>query len=555
MFAVYEQNRAEGRPNFITEDFVLLGYSRALDHEMAAFEERGLLPAVRGIVGGLLKAFPAKRSQSEEQAFAFLTVVDALASGETPSAPPAAVEELARIREAGGIRRSDLVSQSLDYSQFKPRGHYTQSEALGRYFVAIRYAGTVLFPVLPSEATGITAADADSLTAQALVLARLIASHPKIAAEYHLFGTRLDALVGPAEDLEVGDLSAIPAAMPVEQARQKLLAEARRLHRQPAILASPVDTGKLEAGVSAADALTGWRMFPLRYTSDSAALQQLVYDRVKAYKGNGKPNSLAVIGGQSVKGFPQAREIMALLGSKQAVQELDATDERNYEGYEAAFQKAAQILSAGHDFGAEQLRMIQKFLLADPGADPAQRLRTALALWTWNRYNTSLYAKQSYTAVAKGMMPMRKREAAWIEPSAGLYQGLADQTTRLAASLPGSRLGEVAAIFKRCAEIARSEAKGAPPNAVDAKFLNELDITLKGLTGGADRPIVIDVHTEPNSGMVLEEGIGFPIVVEHDLGGTPAVGARFRHVEFKQKMSARLNDEEWEIQLEKESMK
>ncbi len=66
---------------------------------------------------------------------------------------------------------------------------------------------------------------------------------------------------------------------------------------------------------------------------------------------------------------------------------------------------------------------------------------------------------------------------------------------------------------------------------------------------------MIDVHTEPNSGMVLEEAIAFPLQVEHKLAKETACGARFKHVEFKQKLSQRLNDQEWEAILEKEAAK
>jgi hypothetical protein len=559
MFELYQSNRAAGQPNFITEDFVLLGYVMSMDQELSIAEEKQLLPATKGVVEGLQKALPAKRGDSEEAAFRYLSVVHALLTGENPTSPDAVAAEVKRVRAANGMERSDLMRQTLDYTQFKPRGRYTRSEELARYFTAMRYAGTVLFPVLESQATGVKAEDADRLTSEALVIARLIRQNPTISVKYARIGRDLDLLVGPSEDLGIADLAAIPTKLPIAEARKRLLERARKTHRQPAILSGPVDIGRLEKGVTASDVQTGWRLFPLRYTADAAALQGLIYDRVKRYKGSGKPKSLGTIAGQPVKAFPQAREVLALLGSKQALKELDATDERNYEGYAEAFQKSADVLKRGRDAAADQLRMLQVSLLrAPPGANPEderRRVQTGLAVWTWMRYNNALYAKQSYTPVAKGIPMFKERNGAWIEPSPVLYGKLADLVMRFRPALQADRVTELAGVFRRCAAIARVEAAGAALTPEQTKFLNDLDLSLMKFTGKADRPIITDVHTEPNSGLVLEEAIAFPTRVEHQLKSGVAHGARFRHVEFKQKMSDRLTDEQWEAILEKEAAK
>ena len=67
-------------------------------------------------------------------------------------------------------------------------------------------------------------------------------------------------------------------------------------------------------------------------------------------------------------------------------------------------------------------------------------------------------------------------------------------------------------------------------------------------------PVVVDVHTDPNSGLVLEEGTGYPmrlyVVVEIEGELYVTVGASFSYHEFTQPMSNRLTDEAWQDMLD-----
>ena len=68
-------------------------------------------------------------------------------------------------------------------------------------------------------------------------------------------------------------------------------------------------------------------------------------------------------------------------------------------------------------------------------------------------------------------------------------------------------------------------------------------------------PIIADVHTDPNSGKVLEEGVGYPFII-HVRGlidGREQIvqGPVFSYYEFKRPMADRLTDEQWQHMLEK----
>ncbi|MBU2551056.1 MAG: DUF3160 domain-containing protein [Proteobacteria bacterium] len=561
MFALYEQNRFESIPNYITEDFILLAYSMVVNESVTELEEQVLLPEFKKLVEALMKKLQAVDEPDEavRADLDFLAVIEALLTGSDGPAGAADAEaaagELKKIRAAGGLDRSDLLLQRIDYSQFKVRGKYTRSEALGRYFQAMRYAGTALFPVLESRATSVNAEQADRLTARAMALSRLIAGDRQVYRAYQAFQDRLAWLFGPVEDLAVEDYIEVGREMknaPIQAVRVALQARARKIGRRPVILSAVVDTAGLEPGVTARDVLTGWRFMPQRFTPDSAAFQALVHDRVREYQGEKKPFSLAMIDGRPVKGFPLGLELMALLGSREAENRLQTEGETDYQGYARAAAEARSLLARPSGLPSARLEMINYWLARGRAVQPddARRLNTCLAFWTWQRYISLLYAKQSHTMAGKGVNLGAERKTAWIEPAAELYLHLENQVQGLMNDLDGDRLEKFLTLLRRCRSIAFKELQGLTPDRGDVGFLNDLDQYLLPLAGGPDQPVVVDVHTEPTSRQVLEEAIGFPRIVTKEIGQVKARGALFTWYEFKQPMNDRLTDPAWRVMLQ-----
>jgi len=65
--------------------------------------------------------------------------------------------------------------------------------------------------------------------------------------------------------------------------------------------------------------------------------------------------------------------------------------------------------------------------------------------------------------------------------------------------------------------------------------------------------LTADVYTDPNSRQVLEEAVGFPLIiyVKVSIEGKNQIlrGPIFSHYEFKQPMSDWLTDEQWQKML------
>jgi hypothetical protein len=59
-------------------------------------------------------------------------------------------------------------------------------------------------------------------------------------------------------------------------------------------------------------------------------------------------------------------------------------------------------------------------------------------------------------------------------------------------------------------------------------------------------PLVADVHTDVNSGQVLEVAIGYPLEIYVKGKGKTYRGAMFSYYEFKQPMKERMTDKDWQ---------
>ncbi len=557
MFALYEANKKNGVANYITEDFLLMAHSMILNETITDMEETVLLPAFKNIVDELVTKYSTAEDAVRKANLNFLIVLQCLLNGssETKAAvsPELVSKELTQINAANGIAPSEIMHQRLDFSQFKPRGKYTRNDALKGYFQAMRYASTVLFPVKASKATGLTEADADVLTSQAMSLVKEITTDKALHKAYKDMNTQLAWLFGPADDLILGDylsLNKAPKEKDITNIRSGLLAYAQKNNKQPRILSGFVDASSLENNTTAQDVLTGWRFFPQHYSADSAAFQDVVYDRVTTFTGTGKtpPFTGTMIDGKLVKGFPMGLELLALMGSKDASAILDKTQECAYEGYKEGAAKAQKALKVSPGLFGESLKLINYWVKEKNSDTDAKRtLNTFLGFWTSLRYSTLLYAKQSYTSGGKGISVEKgTRDMAWLEPVPELYAQMEKQVNNFLKNFPKTkRLQSYKSLLVECQKIAKTEGQTKKLSSKDSAFLNQLDEKLLPLAGHESQVIVVDVHTEPNSGFVLEEALGYPLMVEIPLGDGSARGALFHYYEFKYPMDNRLDNASW----------
>jgi len=312
-----------------------------------------------------------------------------------------------------------------------------------------------------------------------------------------------------------------------------------------------------------------------RFIPDSYMFQNLVYPAVGQHTGSpaGWPLTKSVDG---VRGYPRGLDVMALLGSRQALHILIDEGDTDYVKYWRRFGDLKDEFDALSiaDWNANlywswlySLRALvddlpegyPNFMRTDPWR--RRSLSAALASWAELRHDTILYAKQSYTVGRSGPSAP---PPGYVEPVPEFYARLLTLARMTRAGLSDmqvlseqatTRLTGLESLLERLIEIASKELVNEPLSDIDNSYIRGLPNSLQSLVTGVDMlgvktTLVADVHTEGYEGMVLEEGVGkvdIIVVACPAVDGSVflAAGPVLSYYEFKHPMSDRLTDEAW----------
>jgi hypothetical protein len=199
-----------------------------------------------------------------------------------------------------------------------------------------------------------------------------------------------------------------------------------------------------------------------------------------------------------------------------------------------------------------------------------EKLQTFEGTWTELRHDTILYAKQSYTltlAIVTGPH-VPPPSTAYVEPYPETYRsiiGLANMTVNGLTSygLLTSSMNTSLTLFMNISEMfldaSAIELRGSNLDDSMQQQVRTAAEQISTITSFASQQVqnaalVADVHTDPNSGRVLEEALGnfsVAIVINTDSNGNlyASAGPAYNYFEFNQTMSSRLTDETWRAML------
>jgi hypothetical protein len=322
-------------------------------------EKNSVLPEFKSLLAELEKSVSKVKDDISQANRDYISVLSALINGVEQdafleSAGKRAAAELELVLSAKGVVKSPLWGYAIDYSQFRPRGSYSSDPERSRYFQAMSYSSAVLFAVKPSKATGIDEKLSDRLAGQAIQLVASIANNELALESYKKINSTLEFRFGQADDLIFSDLLSVVDAKTdkISSTREVLYTLAEEKGRKPRILSGIVNRDLLEKDVKPADVLVGWRLFPQRYSADSAMFQHLVSPEGGTLVGNGEPFGLAVVGPKAVKGFPTSYELMAALGSKEAAIFLEEKGENKFSGYSSVVEAGRKELARAEGLDA-----------------------------------------------------------------------------------------------------------------------------------------------------------------------------------------------------------
>ena len=582
-------------PVLVTTDSLLHILHRSFDNTLAEVEERTFAPALREILATCHEELGRRVRQGVAAADNYRDVDLYLTVGRNLLAArrwPLAIDRLELASEMGQDSAAiailaDIEAEKLqdpllgegtnlfggrrpiDYSQFRPRGHYTKSALLSSYFRTMMWLGRAdcgWFPLGADPQTGLHSNQRRELR-DAVLLTDLLSTSGQLP-RLEALDRAMQTLLGQSDNLRPTDLHKVldetkianfaGLANPDAESR---LREA--LLRQPAIhqrIQSQIIFGSKQPGEQIAPPAL-FQMFGQRFAIDSLALASVVYDRVQTRDATGQYRKM-----------PRGLDALAALGSAEA-RGLLADDLQRWQ-YEPQLDAAAKLTAAHlaspagqrsiYDQWLAAIRSLHADMSSEQNFPEAMRtkawrlkeLNTQLASWAELRHDSILATKQSYTSHVECDYP-----AAFVEPYPEFYARLAALARGMAASLAESEAGlqqpgdadgshqlrqateparkhwsALALVMDRLQRLARKELNGQPFTADEELFLKQtIDVRtvdraecgrgtgpfVRTYTGwycdllypsaeGIDQfhPSVADVHTDSNAQEALEAGVG-----------------------------------------------
>jgi hypothetical protein len=592
LFHIYEENDYKNVPSFVTVDSVLQLYHIFYDFALRNTESQKLLPVLKRLTAGMLNSSiadwnGARDASIKEAAWknvVFFGVADRLL-GQSTGVPEEArapiAAELAKINAHGGFEVGAVFPYKIDYSQFVPRGHYTRSEDLKKYFRSMMWYGLAPFAMRTDGKRN------DQQIRQGLLWVRGLYRNNWVD-EWATIYEPTSFFVGASDDLtprewkalsdrifgsqtNLGDFALDAKFNAFANAAEKLR-PARiqaRFGRQNGVPAGTPNMIEppLPSGVQL-------RFMGQRYIPDSEILQRLStpIERV----------------------FPSGLDVMAVLGSARARNILDQHasiyNARNWSGYTGEREKLRQQFaklpqatwSSNLYYG--WLYALKALNEPTPTGYPSfmrnaawsdKSLNTALGSWAELRHNTVLYGKQSVVECGGGE-DTRPFVKGYVEPNVLFYSRLLQLTTMSRQGLTKRNLlspelkekfADFEDLLTMLRRISQKQLANQPLTRAEYEEIRYIGgkieyMTLRVMAGSPTNwelvsntdkhmAVIADVHTGGDK--VLEVGVGHPyeiwaiVPIEGKL--SLVRGATFSFYEFKHPASDRLTDEKWQALL------
>ena len=498
------------------------------------------------------------------------------------------------IIEGGEINESIQLygeQRSVDFSQFRPRGHYTKTKDLQNYFKAMMWLGRADcgFNVTPPRVPSSVITDSKRAVQTTAILALLIEKSgtkkeiESIKKDISVLlgeedGLSLNMVFDCLQDCEVKSIDAIQQPEKMEAIQSWLTTKGlaqQRILSQHITKTSPTSEPADSPGV--------FNLFGQRFTADSFILSKLVYDNIH-FQGRSVERMLprgldmaAALGSdlaahelkQEIQTYPYAANLMACQDYINSYQPKDWNA--------TLYNRWINILKALDDDHSKKPFFPQTMKTKAWGQ---KQLQTQLASWSQLRHNSALYAKQSYSAGIFCEYPK-----GYIEPYPEVYRQLGEFAEAMQkcveqSNLPESRKKRLAEFWGQFSKIQttlqalslkqlKGEAFTKEENTFIKKTIDQkgegcgpptydgwyADLFLKRSDSFEWEPEIIDIHTSPdNRGIstcleVATGDVNFIVAaIDNGKDKTTYVGPAFSYYEFIKSLNGgenRLTDEEW----------
>lgn len=580
-FDLYERNRYNMIPNFVTVDSLMHTYHVYFAYLLKNIEKEYLADQVRQLGIKMLEDskeqyVQLKGSEWESAAVrnvAFFTVGAKLLDDTVQIedyVSDIVESELSRIETAQGIMISAITDDEEDYSQYKPRGYYEGDSDLEAYFKAMMWYGRMHFKQetedLDRSALLITKAlDSDSEAYELWQSVYSVTSFfagasddngvceyaPLIRAAYGE-NTKVTDLIGNGDAFL--DYRTNTAALPV-----------------PQINSIPIEDGE-------ENVIPGFRFMGQRFSIDAMVMQKLIYSNVQSNSAGEK------------RMLPDVLDVPAALGSDVALNLLKENGVEDYPGYMENMEKLRTGINEADDslwtasLYASWIHTLRPLLEKKGEGYPIfmqneewakKNLECFAGSYTELKHDTVLYSKQVMAEMGGGMEE-EPDDRGYVEPEPVVYKrfaSLAEQTAQglkkyqMLSDADEDNLVKLEELALRLQTISNKELQNETLTDEEYDLIRTYGGNIEHFWYDAMRAnanydnifseeypaaLVVDIATDPN-GSVLEAATGDPsqIIVAVQVDGKIklASGSVYTFYQFEQPLNDRLTDTQWRVMM------
>jgi hypothetical protein len=562
MVVAYKQIKDTKIPVFITTDSLLHLYHIQFDETLRRMEEKQFYPDMIKISATMQKEMLDRYNSSSgatQKAYlkgaAFFSVglkllsPDAKVPGEVKKYVDWEVDKIEA--HQGFPSDAEAASNSIftymeDYSQYVPRGHYTQSENLKRYFKAMMWYGRMTMLIKGDKEFGLFAPNALVPPEEAKTQTILAAAIAGLAGNLKVDNAPLldkwnriymvsAYYIGFSDDLSIYEYadalrsvfgnSFKPLQLANDSDYLKFQAQLASLHK-PVIYSGAGQSGvnldqekdrKMtpEQLARTLGKTQGFRFMGQRYVPDSFILGQMVAPTVGGLSGTKGFTTACIPDVGCIRVFPRGLDVMAVLGSKRAAKIMAGNGDSQYVKYPETFDLLKKQFDAVSEKDWNQnlywsWLYALKSLASEPGgkgwptftqtdAWKDKQLNAALASWSGLRHDTILYVKQSYTMTvtaeaAAPPPPPQQPVVGYVEPAPEFYARLVALTKMNECGLKDlgtldseseNRLGSLDQVLTRLLDLSTKELANQKLTEDDYNFIRDFAENISSIVSGA----------------------------------------------------------------------
>ena len=479
-----------------------------------------------------------------------------------------------------------IFKEDEDFTQYKPRGHYTKNPLLETYFRATMWYGHLHFTITKPREGEPTP---EAILEKEAVITLIVDTIQKDENLYTLWSSLFNpitTLIGMSDDLSFDDIVPLWKDQNItdysEWASNRdnivdFMSLCADTLRPPAISGQSVF--KMYAEVDGETGMPkvpmGWRLFGQRFTYDS-----LVHEKVSPPRFHPRDfvrglDVMKAFGSKTADALLEKSDYPAMPGLKDILDNLENT----FNEYDSDFWNKT--------YYNQVLYQVKTQATFEQGAgfyfteSPAWNIKSQIAAhatWAELRHDTILYVKQvaAERAGDGDFEPTFRTEPLpkpvhYIEPNLPFWEGSLASVANLMTIYEYYDLLDneskyvleiLAKMYERILKIVKLEVANQPVSSEDIDWIPTISSYLSRLVlvhnyNGyiQDKDLlkmacIADVYTNNDFGLCLEVGVGRPVRLYVPLndsqgGKRIAIGYSFTYAEFTHSMTDRMTDEQW----------